>query len=133
MIDTCASGVRFMTADLAPHNGSSARQEQVSPMLPRVRRFVSGAAIGAAFILPAATGDVRWSELPGRGLTQPSSVMGIGSFFSGASLRALADTALARMDRERRALFEEIASIRADFGEPVDVNALVREIREDAS
>jgi hypothetical protein len=59
--------------------------------------------------------------------------MGIGSFFSGASLRALADTALARMDRERRALFEEIASIRADFGEPVDVNALVREIREDAS
>jgi len=49
---------------------------------------------------------------------------------SRASLAVLAETATARMGPELRSLYEEIAAIRDTFGEPVDVNELVREIRE---
>lgn len=47
------------------------------------------------------------------------------------SLRVLADTAAARMTPERRTLYERIGRIHDTFGEPVDVNELVREMRED--
>jgi hypothetical protein len=50
---------------------------------------------------------------------------------AGKSLRELADTAEMRMTPKQRALYEEIVEICDTFGEPMDVNSLLREIRED--
>jgi hypothetical protein len=36
------------------------------------------------------------------------------------------------MTPEQRALYDEILRISRRFGEPIDVNALLREVREDA-
>ena len=45
------------------------------------------------------------------------------------TLRDLAKTAVKRMTPKQRALYEDILRIRNSFHEPVDVNALVREVR----
>ena len=46
-----------------------------------------------------------------------------------ATLRELAATARERMTPEQRAVYDSILKIRNDFGEPIDVNALLRDTR----
>lgn len=48
------------------------------------------------------------------------------------SLREMADDAVNRMTPGDLALYEAIGLLRDGFGAPVDVNSLVREVKEDA-
>ena len=78
-------------------------------------------------MLSPPTADVRWGDVPCINVADGSSVLGSQRL----DLRDLAATATGRMSPEQRALYDEILSIRDGFGEPVDVNALVRDFRED--
>lgn len=125
--DITLSESRFRPAEessgsLAPRDGHR-----------RARRALLGTAIGAGLILSPATGDVHGAE-PGRLIAVgQSSDMAAHQPSPEHRLAARARAALARMSPDQKALYEEVLAIRDGFGAPVDVNVLVREMREDAS
>jgi len=123
--------VQIKTSNLPPSDGSSSREEFLSRG-PRMPRWVAEATLGASLCLAVATGDVQWPEAVPRNLAPRSTVL-TGELRPGRrSLRELAETAVARMTPEQRALYDGILRISRRFGEPIDVNALLREVREDA-
>jgi len=99
--------------------------------IPFVHRVV-GAAFVASLLLVPPTAGVRWDDTLQRGLGTHSNLAGAELTFERSPLEQLAHTAVERMTPERRALYEAIMSIRDGFGSPVDVNRLLREIRENA-
>jgi hypothetical protein len=97
-----------------------------------LRRLIAGTALGAGLWLIQPTGAVEWTDLPARGIADAASRPVTEPAEPRRTLAELAETALARMSPEARALYEEIAAFAAGFGEPVDVIAILREVREDA-
>jgi len=116
---------------LAPSNGSSVGSLAPTPARA-APRFVLGTVLAAGVLLSPATGDVRWSAPPVGGIAGLASVVGSSVLPPCCSLASLADTAFSRMSPERQSLYKQIQAIREGFGETVDVNALVREIRVNA-
>lgn len=131
MVDYSTSVAHFRVSNLPPADGSSSREE-VPSRGPRMPRWVAETTLGASLWLAVATGNVQWAEAPPRSLAPRSTVLA-GELRPGRrSLRELAEDAVARMTPEQRALHDEILRISRRFGEPIDVNALLREVREDA-
>jgi len=105
----------------------------LAPAGPRAApRLILGTVLAAGLLLSPATGNVRWSGQPAGGIGERSSVVGTSMPPRCCSLASLADTAFSRMSPERQALYRQIQAIREGFGGTVDVNALVREIRDNA-
>jgi len=77
-------------------------------------------------LLTPPTANLRWEQIPLGNMVDLSSVRSRRS-----RLEDLAATAVRRMNPEQRALYEDILRIRSSFTEPFDVNALLREVRED--
>jgi len=129
--DYSTSVAHSRAANLPPSDGSSSREESLSRG-PRITRLVAEATLGAGLWLAAATGNVQWPEAVPRSLAPRSTVLTGEPRPGRRSLRELAEDAVARMTPEQRALHDEILDISRRFGEPIDVNALLREVREDA-
>lgn len=131
MVERTFSDTTLKLSALAPNKCSSVRD--LVPADPRAApRFILGTVLAAGLFLSPATGDVRWSGQPAGGMGERSSVVGTSMPPRCCSLASLADTALSRMSPEQQSLYKEIKAIRDGFGSTVDVNALVREIRENA-
>jgi len=132
MADYSTSVACFRAANLPPSDGSSSREESLS-RAPSITRLVAEATLGAGLWLAVATGNVQWpDEAVPRSLAPRSTGLTAELRPGGRSLRELAEDAVARMTPEQRALYDEILRISRRFGEPIDVNALLREVREDA-
>lgn len=116
---------------LAPSNGSSVGSPAPTPARA-APRFILGTVLAGGIFLSPATGDVRWSAPPVGGIAGLASVAGSSVRPPCCSLASLADTAFARMSPERKSLYKQMQAIREEFGGTVDVNALVRKIRENA-
>lgn len=125
-VETIASDIRFGSEALTCATGATQVDVAQRPGAG-MRRLVAGGIVGAGLLLAAPTADVRWGDAPGINVVDGSSVLGGRRLH----LRDLAATATRRMSPEQRALYDEILSICDGFGEPVDVNALVRDFRED--
>ncbi len=132
MTQAATSDITFGDSRFQPVGGSA------EPRLPfdghrRARQMLLGAAIGTGLVLAPPTGNVQWAE-PVRLLPVERSSPVAGHQPSPEQpLARRAREALARMSSDRKALYEEVLAIRDGFGAPVDVNVLVREMREDAS
>jgi len=131
VIESTFSDKTLQVRSLAPSNGSSVGGLAHTPARA-APRFILGTVLAAGVFLSPATGDVRWSTPPVGGVAGHASVVASSTRPPCCSLRELADTAFARMSREQQSLYKQIQAIRERFGGTVDVNALVREIRENA-
>ena len=131
MVENTFSDKTLEVRSLAPSNGSSVGSPATTPARA-APRFILGTVMAAGVFLSPATGDVRWSAPPVGGIAGLASVVGSSVRQPCCSLAGLADTAFARMSPESQSLYKEIQAIREGFGGTVDVNALVREIRENA-
>lgn len=118
-------------SEFIPTDGSAPYQVAEDDSRLRLPIFPVRAVLGMGLLLSPVTGNVSLTGVPDQGLVQRSSVLSRHGVCAGKSLRELADTAEMRMTPEQRALYEEIVEICDTFGEPVDVNSLLREIRED--
>jgi len=126
------SGDRFVPAQASSDHEMAPPRALGRAAPTRLARLLAGPALSASLLLSPATGNVSAPEVPDCGLVQRSSVLGAAAAPGSPSLAELADTAEGRMTPEHLALFREILGIRDSFGEPVDVNTLLRELREDA-
>ena len=131
MVENTFSDKTLQVRSLAPSNGSSVGSLAPTPARA-APRFVLGTVLAAGVFLSPATADVRWSAPPVGGIAGHASVAGSSTRPPCCSLRELADTAFSRMSPERQALYKQIQAMREGFGDTVDVNALLREIRENA-
>jgi hypothetical protein len=131
VIENTFSNTALRLWDIAPKDGSSVG-DSVRIRTRAVPRFCLGTVLAAGVFLSPATGDVQWPAPPVGGIAGRASVVGTSMCPPCCSLAGLADTAFARMSSERQSLYKQIQAIREGFGGTVDVNALVREMRENA-
>ena len=132
MTEAATSDITLSDSRFRPVGGSA------EPHLPfdghrRARQILLGTAIGAGLMLSPATGNVQWAELVRLLPVERSSPVAGHQPSPEQRLARRAREALARMSSDQKALYEEVLAIRDGFGAPVDVNVLVREMREDAS
>ncbi|MBM4017632.1 MAG: hypothetical protein FJ288_04760 [Planctomycetes bacterium] len=130
MPEQASSAPGLLLTSVAPSDGSTAR-EAAGDQARLTPRFLPGTLLAAGLCLSATTGGVRWQQSPINRLVEPSSVVGARPARASPDLGELARTALARMSPEQRALYDDILAFRDRAGEPIDINALLREIRAD--